>query len=75
MKDVHGREYASVYDLKAGDTVTFDDDFNCGLNSQETRKVFQDGGLYVLCKEGRHYLSGLKNKTYYIGIYKLEPTT
>lgn len=48
-------------DLKAGDTIIADDGFTC-MHAGPKRVQSDDAGLYVKCREGRHYLDGQENE-------------
>lgn len=57
-RDIQGREYARLSQLKAGDRVQVDRDFTC-IIPFSIRIVREDEqGLYIKCIEGNHYLDG-----------------
>lgn len=72
MKDLSGRTYATVAEVKAGDKIEVHaTDFGC-IEEDGTRIVFSDRGeLYVVCGQGMHYLSGhlSSDGTYYNNLY------
>lgn len=50
--------YEPQKNVKAGDDLITDDGFTC-LPAGKVRRVHEDdGGLYIKCKEGHHYLDG-----------------
>lgn len=53
------KKFAHVSRVKAGTVLVADGGFTC-IKEGAKKKVRRDksGGLYVLCKEGRHYLDG-----------------
>jgi hypothetical protein len=56
--DVHGREYAKLSELKPGDRLEIDGGFPC-IHRGRKRTVRRDeGGLFVGCLSGQHYLDG-----------------
>lgn len=70
-----GREWARLSKLKAGDKVTLDDGFTCGI-SNKTLEVFEGiHGLYLKCDVGRHFLDGqLSSKTdHLVGVWPAAP--
>lgn len=68
MKDLQGREYAKLSELKHGDTVELDKGFTC--NRAGRKLVFVDAaGKYVTCDKGKHYLEGQGEDC--IGVYKV----
>ena len=72
MKDVDGREYAKQPELKAGDRLQVDDNFDCmeGWSAKEVEADEKE--FYVHCSCGRHYLDGQGEfDDDIIGIYKL----
>lgn len=52
-------QFAKASEVKAGDTLVADSGFDC-IESGAHLVVEADdkGGLFVACKEGRHYLEG-----------------
>ena len=60
--------YPKIDDLKAGDRLVADDGFTCirpGCvcevrydGDEAYRDKSRESGLYVMCKDGRHYLAG-----------------
>lgn len=70
--DVHGHEYAKLSQLKAGDFVVVDDGFDCMSAWQAFGVLEDEGGLYLPCADGGHYLDGqldTDNDTL-VGIYR-----
>lgn len=75
--DAHGRAYATVAEIKAGDILEPDDGFDCMLCG-DVLTVQDDGNqLYVPCSQGRHFLDGQvgvdtdDGTVFYIGLYKV----
>ena len=70
--DTKGRPWAKLSELKVGDKIETDVGFDC--IGAETRFVcVDDDGLYFVCKEGRHYLTGQTvDDEHLIGIYKVQ---
>lgn len=74
--DNHGRPYARLSTLKAGDKVQVDDGFTC-IVKWGHRLVRQDStrpgidGLFIDCRSGRHYLDGQldDDSDFLIGVY------
>lgn len=68
MYDLQGREYAFIDDIKAGDVILVDDDFTC-MKGWSLKEVFSDeGGLFVYCDQGQHYLCEDEDG-YVVGMY------
>lgn len=70
-KDVHGTNYVTARDTKAGDIIRADDGFDC-LKANEKYTVEQGPeGLFVRCVDGQHYLDGQlsDDETAYVGFY------
>lgn len=57
MKDNFGNTYAYYEDINPGDIVLVDGGFSC-MAPWSLKEVFEDeeGELYLICDEGRHYL-------------------
>jgi streptogramin lyase len=70
MHDRHGREYARLSELRVGETVEVDRHF---AGFEKYRTVLEDDGrLWVLCNEGRHFLDGeLTPDGSLLGVYKV----
>ena len=76
LTDISGRHYAALDELRDGQRVELDTGFDC-LNHEPdrptTRTVLTDekGKLYVVCQDGRHYLSGQlgEDRRSLIGVY------
>jgi len=53
-----GREWARLSKVKEGDLLEMDNDFTCGIANETlaARLKGGDGGLYVYCNHGQHYL-------------------
>lgn len=72
MMDKQGREYAKLSELKAGDKVEVDADFDCMKPGSEKEVKSDAKGLYVDCEADGHYLAGqADNGEDLIGIYKV----
>ena len=71
MPDTSGRAYARQSDTKAGDTLVTDDGFTCmAPYTRHDVHADDEGGLYIGCGDGRHYLDGqLEEGDEYIGLY------
>lgn len=75
MKDVNGRDYARLIDLRIGDWVQVDDGFDCmepnGIREVEESKTGM--GACIRCTQGMHNLIGqlAADGIYLIGIYKI----
>jgi hypothetical protein len=59
--------YARQNEVREGTHLVTDAGFTC-IGSGEIVEVFDDDGLYFLCKDGRHYLSGQLERGQYIGL-------
>jgi hypothetical protein len=71
MKDLQGREYAKLSDLKAGDVIEIDGDFTCAKAGRHILK-YHTKGLYFDCDRGTHFIDGQLSgdvEDYLIGIY------
>ena len=72
-KDIHGRPYALVSEVKAGTMIQVDGDFTC--IEKGTCLIVQDNGrgLFVPCAGdgGGHHLIGQLSDdgAYYVGMY------
>lgn len=64
-------KFAKLSELRVGDQVDLDGGFDC---MSGRKVVYGDAkGLYLLCKDGRHYLDGQTDKDGdVIGITKVE---
>jgi hypothetical protein len=79
LTDNAGRGYAALDELRDGQRIEFDTGFDC-LNHEAdrptTRTVLTDerGKLYVVCKDGRHYLEGQlgEDRRSLIGVYCIQ---
>lgn len=73
MKDLQGREYLTS-SAKAGDWVETDGDFTCLEKGAILQIQGGYGGLWIPCREDRHYLDGhlSEDGTHYIGLYPAE---
>lgn len=72
MQDLNGREYAKLSELKAGDLIELDSEFTCMKGV--ARICDEQGGLYICCSHGKHFLDGEVYDNYddsLIGIYKV----
>ncbi len=72
--DKDNREYAIVKEVKTGDILECDGDFDC-LEPWTKHEVFSDENkeLYIKCLAENHYLDGQYNdeETHYVGLYKV----
>lgn len=73
--DTQGREYAKLSYLEEGDLVEVDEGFTCMSKGEVKTVKYKLNGLYIECKEGKHFLSGQLHDTenFLIGIYKVNP--
>lgn len=74
MKDLQGRAYARVGDVKAGDRLEADGDFTCIRKGAVLTVEDAGDGLKVPCRhQGGHMLDGqIKGKgarAHYLGLY------
>jgi hypothetical protein len=74
MKDLKGREYARVGAVQAGDKVQADGDFRCIPANRILTVSGDKNGLYIPCRDGRHYLDGQierrgNGSAFYMGLY------
>jgi hypothetical protein len=53
-----GLEWAKVADVKVGDILVTDGGFICIRKGRRCRVHEDDGGLYIRCSAGHHYLDG-----------------
>ena len=73
-KDVFGKPYAKVEEVKQGTVLITDDGFTC-MEDAQAKTVCQDsdGFLYIACDKGKHYLGCERdhgpNGDFYIGLY------
>lgn len=69
--DTKGRPYAAVAAVPAGSLLEVDGGFTCMARGEVRQVQRDDGGLYVACKDGKHYLDGQLNSTsnVYVGMY------
>ena len=76
MKDLNGNDYAKFSDLKDGETVKIDSGFECRREGKVVLMQTDEGRLFFLCDEGKHFLDGQladePTDDSLIGIYKLE---
>lgn len=75
-KDVNGREYARLSELKPGDRVQVDDGFDC-MEPWSIKEVQcnENGDWFINCSKVEHDLYGqlMDDRDHLMGIYK-EPT-
>lgn len=74
MKDLQGRDYATVAETKEGSVLQIDGDFTCmRKNSKHTVKKNEHSELFVSCRDGNHYLDGQLSDdgSYYVGMYTI----
>lgn len=63
-------------DLKSGDTIVVDGGFPCMSDGPKTVHVTNNKDFYVICRDGRHFLSGQEDENgELIGISKPNHTT
>jgi hypothetical protein len=68
--DLHGRAYAKLSQLKAGDKVELDADFDCCEAGLAEVFIDENGELFFSCKCGRHQLDGQADDgEHCIGVY------
>lgn len=71
-KDIQGRSWARVDQVRSGSKVEADGGFTCVTGGQimEIRED-PDDMLFFVCDEGRHYIAGQLDQTgkFYIGLY------
>lgn len=72
MKDLQGREYLTKSQLHEGLRVQVDGDFTCIPKNAIRIVKLSDGGYWIACKTGKHYLDGQlapRRSITLIGIY------
>jgi hypothetical protein len=70
MKDLQGRRYARLDELKPGMKVQVDGDFDCiEAWSIKEIKIDEKGSLWVECEEGEHHIIGQLNNGWLVGVY------
>ncbi|MCQ8781674.1 hypothetical protein [Mangrovibrevibacter kandeliae] len=69
--DTRGTEWARLSDLKAGSQVRLDDGFTCGIAGARVDVAEDEGGLFVACDHGHHYLDGqlADDGDHLVGVY------
>jgi hypothetical protein len=77
-QDLNDRSYARRFDVREGDWLEADGDFDCLVRGALRVVKKSEHGLYIECGEGRHYLDGqlcgTPNREYYLGLYpKIKP--
>lgn len=72
--DKFGRAYAKLSQLKVGDTIEADGDFDCILDKQICLVDKSSDGFFVYCGQGKHFLDGQldKDRDTLIGFYPVE---
>ena len=61
--------FAKITDVSAGTALVADGGFTCLRDGEAvTARPDEDGLLYVLCDDGRHYLSGQIDGDVYTGL-------
>ena len=58
--DMHS-PFAKLSDVKPGTRLKADDGFDCITDGEVLTVAEDDGGLYVPCTRGHHYLDGRRN--------------
>jgi len=73
--DKQGRAYLKLADAKSGQKIICDGGFTCMDTFETARLCSHANGLYFLCANGHHYISGQADDGIHcIGIYPtLEP--
>lgn len=73
--NTNGRPYATVDQVVEGSRVECDGGFTC-LDEGDVREVLKDndGGLYIRCSKGEHYLDGQIDGDHYVGLYLVTST-
>jgi len=72
MKDINGRAYATVAEVKKGTKLEVDEDFTCIDNKTVVVVKEDELGLFFECEEGHHYLDGqidINTDSFYVGLY------
>lgn len=59
--------FAKIADVKAGDTLIADGGFTC-LKAGPVVVEQDDGGKFIPCSDGRHYLAGQADGGRYVGL-------
>lgn len=75
-KDLQGRAYATVAEVKAGTILQADGDFDCLGKGANVTVFTGDGGVLCFeCAAGHHKLEGQLSDdgTYYVGLYPSNP--
>ena len=62
------REYLKIADAKVGLEVELDNGFTCRVAGRALLRA-DPGGLWFMCDNGQHFLSGQAQDGYYIGVY------
>jgi hypothetical protein len=68
------RQYAKVGWLREGDRIEIAYDFSCiKAGAIRTVKLTEDGRLYFICHDGKHYLHGQisEDGSEYVGIFRV----
>ena len=72
-KDIHGRMYAKVSEVKVGTCLECDGGFTCMEKGRVNVVKANEGGLYIVCNELVHGLDGQiagdEDDEYYVGLY------
>lgn len=70
--DKQGRPYLKISEAKPGQKIICDGGFTC-MDPFETTRLARDlttGGLYFICADGYHYLSGqADDDEHCVGLY------
>lgn len=67
--DINNRTYARLDEVKGGDTIELDGDFDCAAAGPAI-VCEDDHGLYFECTCGEHYLDGQDDGDgYLVGVY------
>jgi hypothetical protein len=71
--DIYKRQWAKFSKVKSGDRLFTDEGFTC-MPAGEVKYVCRDEeGLYVPCRDGKHYLVGQRERDALVGFYTFRP--
>ncbi len=76
QSDLSGRPWLRLADAKAGQMIETDAGFTC-IGAGEKTEILADanGGLYFICEDGTHYLSGQADDgEHCVGLYAADST-
>lgn len=70
--DTSGRPWLRLSKAKAGQIIETDSGFTCIGTGEKVALLADDHGLYFLCEDGEHYISGQADDgEYCVGLYSL----